>query len=94
MLNNIIASYRLIPQDINDQIPVFSGDPYELDVTEDTGEGSILLTVRASDADIGQNAALRYSVDSDVVAVDVGTGEVELVTMLDYEINSRLDIEV
>ena len=85
----------LFPQDVNDQVPMFSEDVYEVNVTEDTAVGASLLTVTASDADIEENAAVLYSVGSgSVVTVDGDSGDVELVTMLDYEMNSRLQIKV
>ena len=74
---------------------MFSEDPYELNVTEDSEVDSVLLTVAATDADIGENAALSFSVDaSSVVTVEAGTGEMVLATMLDYETNTRLEVEV
>ena len=68
---------------------------YEVNVTEDTAVGASLLTVTASDADIGENAAVLYSVSTDsVVTVDGDSGEVELGMMVDYETSNRLEIEV
>ena len=70
-----------------------------MNVTEDTEVGTELVTVTASDGDIEENAVLMYSVKlggsgGSVVSVDGETGEVELGEMLDYETNSRLDIQV
>ena len=80
---------------MNDQVPVFSQEQYEVNVTENTEAGTALVTVSARDDDIGENAVLAYSVDSgSVVSVNSETGEVELVRTVDYEVNSRLEIEV
>ena len=82
-------------QDVNDQVPTFSEDVYEVNVTENTAVGASLLTVTASDGDIGENAAVLYSVSSDsVVTVDGDSGEVVLGMMVDYETSNRLEIEV
>lgn len=73
---------------------MFTGDPYELDVTEETEVGTALLNVTAIDTDIEENAAVSYSTLSPLVTVDPSTGEVVLATMLDYEMDTRLEIEV
>lgn len=45
--------------DVNDNAPVFaSSDP--ISVEENRGGGSLITTVRATDADQGVNAALSY----------------------------------
>ena len=82
-------------QDVNDQLPVFSEEEYEVEVREDTAVGGVVVTVNASDGDIGDNAVVRYSVGgASVVSVDSESGEVKLVTMLDHEDDPRLEIEV
>lgn len=73
---------------------MFTRDPYEVNVTEETEVGTALLNVTAIDADIEENAAVSYSTLSPIVTVDASTGEVELATMLDYEMDTRLEIEV
>lgn len=81
-------------QDVNDHSPVFSEDRYEVEVTEDTAVGADLLTVSASDEDIGDNGRFQYSAAGQLVAVDGQTGNVSLQVVLDYETNESVEIEV
>lgn len=94
MLETYARKLNFDPQDINDEVPVFAEDQYELNVTEDTEIGTALLTVIASDADIEENAAVSYSTLSSVVTVDPSSGEVILAAMLDHELSNTLEIEV
>lgn len=47
--------------DDNDNDPVFARDSYEFAVEESVPRGTVLGAVRASDKDLGPNAALRYA---------------------------------
>ncbi|NXP95883.1 PCDGA protein, partial [Passerina amoena] len=46
--------------DVNDNAPVFSEERYSARVAENNAAGALVLTVRATDADWGQNARVRY----------------------------------
>ncbi|XP_009893439.1 PREDICTED: protocadherin gamma-A7-like, partial [Charadrius vociferus] len=46
--------------DVNDNAPVFAEARYSARVPENNAAGALVLTVRASDADWGQNARVRY----------------------------------
>ena len=81
-------------QDVNDERPVFSEARYEVNVTEGTEGGTSLLSVSASDDDIGENADLMYSVEGGVVSVSGESGEVQLVMVLDHEESNTLEIQV
>lgn len=47
--------------DANDNDPIFSRNSYEFSVEENLRRGHIVGTILATDADIGENAAIRYS---------------------------------
>lgn len=81
-------------QDVNDNDPVFSEDRYEVDVREDTAVGTYLLTVSASDGDIGANGRLQYSAAGEEVLVDGQSGNVSLQVALDYETTETIEIGV
>lgn len=49
--------------DINDHSPAFEQQLYEQSLSEALLAGSVVGTLRASDADSGENAALEYSID-------------------------------
>ncbi|NXR95668.1 PCDG4 protein, partial [Hypocryptadius cinnamomeus] len=56
--------------DVNDNAPVFAEERYSARVAENNAAGALVLTVRATDADWGQNARVRYRLAEDA---DAGT---------------------
>ena len=64
--------------DVNDNSPVFSESLFTVIVSESLPVGSRFLNVTASDADIGDNALLTWSIMSgntgDVMAIEPSTG--------------------
>ena len=67
--------------DCNDNHPIFTQDPYEVDVAEGTVRGTTVTQVHTNDADLGVNQEVLYSIDSvnpssltDVFIVDPETG--------------------
>ncbi|NXI11830.1 PCDGH protein, partial [Irena cyanogastra] len=77
--------------DANDNPPVFSKNVYEARVAENLPEGSLVLQVRATDADAGANGRISYSfgnVPDDVLSlfsIDSESGEIRTVGPLDFE---------
>jgi hypothetical protein len=71
--------------DTNDRSPLFSQLSYQGNVAENQPVGTPVLVVQATDDDLGQNAALTYSINSTVFAVDSQTGLLSTLTMLDFE---------
>lgn len=64
--------------DANDNSPVCKQSLYTTRVSEDISVGTSVLTVSATDADIGSNAVVRYTVSGQgmgVFAVDTNTGK-------------------
>ncbi|KAJ0179731.1 hypothetical protein K1T71_004322 [Dendrolimus kikuchii] len=50
--------------DCNDHSPVFEMQQYEASVREGASPGTTVLTLKATDQDIGKNAEVEYSIDS------------------------------
>ena len=72
--------------DINDNAPVFVNPPNEVDVSESTTSGQEITSVTATDADIGTNAMIVYSISgSSLFDIDASTGAITLDGALDYE---------
>lgn len=75
--------------DSNDNPPVFPRADYAVQVSEDLSIGNSLLTVSATDADIGANAEIVYTIgggnQEELFAVGLYSGELSLVQALDYE---------
>ncbi len=76
--------------DSNDFDPVFDQDLYTGSVAEREEVGMVILSVRATDEDVGTNAQLLYSIAADPAVsipfeVNETTGEVYIAEMLDFE---------
>ncbi|XP_063269939.1 protocadherin gamma-B5-like [Prinia subflava] len=86
---------RINVTDANDNPPVFTKNVYEARVAENLPVGSLVLRVRATDADAGTNGRVSYSfgnVPDDVpslFAVDSENGEVRTLGPLDFEEKSK-----
>ncbi|XP_013177867.1 PREDICTED: protocadherin-like wing polarity protein stan isoform X1 [Papilio xuthus] len=77
--------------DDNDNYPQFSEKTYTVTVDEDisVSENPIIAKIKASDADVGANAAIRYAIIGGNTqmqfSIDSLSGDVALVKPLDYE---------
>ncbi|XP_033922543.1 protocadherin gamma-A12 isoform X3 [Melopsittacus undulatus] len=80
--------------DVNDNAPVFAEPRYRAQLAENNAAGALVLTVRASDADWGQNARVRYRLSegrvrgsplSSYVSVQAETGALYALRSFDYE---------
>ncbi|XP_061209946.1 protocadherin gamma-A10-like isoform X10 [Neopsephotus bourkii] len=80
--------------DVNDNAPVFSEAGYSARLAENNAAGALVLTVRALDADWGQNARVRYRLSegwvkgaplSSYVSVQAETGALYALRSFDYE---------
>lgn len=76
--------------DDNDNYPQFSERTYTVQVSEDKWDDTnIVAHIRATDADDGSNAAIRYAIiggnTQSQFAIDSMSGDVSLVKPLDYE---------
>ncbi|NXE02956.1 PCDGA protein, partial [Chaetorhynchus papuensis] len=91
--SSAVLSLRVL--DVNDNAPVFAQERYSARVAENNLAGALVLTVRATDADWGQNARVRYrlwegrvrgaALSSYVFTLDPRTGNVKVSGPLDYE---------
>ncbi|XP_071425965.1 protocadherin gamma-A6-like isoform X8 [Pithys albifrons albifrons] len=80
--------------DVNDNAPVFTQESYSARLAENNAAGALVLTVRATDADWGQNARVRYRLSegrvrglplSSYVSVQAETGALYALRSFDYE---------
>ncbi|XP_059681582.1 protocadherin gamma-A10-like [Gavia stellata] len=80
--------------DVNDNAPVFAEARYSTRLPENNAAGALVLTVRAADADWGQNARVRYRLSegrvrgaplSSYVSVQAETGALYALRSFDYE---------
>ncbi|NXG06725.1 PCDG9 protein, partial [Sakesphorus luctuosus] len=80
--------------DVNDNAPVFTQERYSAQLAENNAAGVLVLRVRATDADWGQNARVRYRLSegrvrdlplSSYVSVQAETGALYALRSFDYE---------
>ncbi|KAK2725567.1 cadherin-related tumor suppressor-like [Artemia franciscana] len=73
----------------NNYTPTFSALSYQVIVPENEPVGSVIVTVTASDQDIGPNGMIRYSIlqhePGNHFAIDPTTGSISVANQLDYD---------
>ncbi|XP_043842003.1 LOW QUALITY PROTEIN: protocadherin gamma-A2-like [Dromiciops gliroides] len=85
------ARIRVTVLDANDNAPVFTQPVYTVSVPENVSQGTVLLTVNATDADEGINSQVRYfqitipEETSHIFQLNSETGELSTLQNLDYE---------
>ncbi|NWU11627.1 CAD19 protein, partial [Cephalopterus ornatus] len=94
------ATVTINLSDINDNPPKFQQRLYHMSVSEDAPVGTTVGKVFAEDSDIGENAAMNYSIEGDSSHVfDIVTnnetqeGIILLKKRVDYESKRRYSIE-
>jgi len=88
-------------QDVNDNLPVFANGTYEVEIGENFPPVQSLLSVHATDADLGDNGAVTYSFSPRTLALygdkfSIGkySGVISLLKALDFEEARVLPLEV
>ncbi len=81
------AVVEVTVQDVNDNTPRFESRTYSISIPESIEIGSEILSVSASDLDIGLNANLTYlMVETNAFEVDLFSGIITLTQSLDFEV--------
>ncbi|XP_077987043.1 cadherin-23-like [Glandiceps talaboti] len=94
------ATVSISVTDLNDHQPEFTRPFYEGEVVENAALGTSVLKVFATDADIGNNAALTYTIDStDTEAntywdINSDTGVISVRQGMDYETDTEIEFDV
>uniref|UniRef100_A0A7N8XKY0 FAT atypical cadherin 1a n=1 Tax=Mastacembelus armatus TaxID=205130 RepID=A0A7N8XKY0_9TELE len=90
------ADVHITVEDVNDNPPQFSSDPYIITVFENTEMGTYVAKLLANDADTGLNRDILYSlVDSasGYFSIDEHTGVISLERPLDREVQSVYELK-
>ncbi|NXI58595.1 PCDBF protein, partial [Chloroceryle aenea] len=91
---------RIVVLDVNDNAPVFSQERYVGRVLENTPEGSVVLSVVATDRDVGVNGDISYQFShvidqsDSVFMIDPRTGEIKIAKPLDFEMAENHELSV
>lgn len=88
-----LATVYVNVSDANNYSPVFENAPYSAQVFEDAPIGTTVLVVQASDADVGQNAQITYTLSStdqsqESFTINPQTGALVTTKALDREATS------
>uniref|UniRef100_A0A8C6IZL5 Uncharacterized protein n=1 Tax=Melopsittacus undulatus TaxID=13146 RepID=A0A8C6IZL5_MELUD len=78
-------------EDVNDNAPEFTADPYSITVFENTEPKTLLTRVQATDADAGMNRKIHYSLVSSAegqFSIDEFSGIIRLEKPLDRELQA------
>ncbi|NXX61599.1 PCD12 protein, partial [Scopus umbretta] len=84
----VLKHLTICISDVNDNAPSFEKATYEVAVAENSEAPAFLLTIRATDPDLGFNGKITYSIlDSalGLVSIDPTTGDVFALQAFDYE---------
>ncbi|NWS63665.1 PCDB4 protein, partial [Chunga burmeisteri] len=81
---------HIIVLDVNDNAPVFTQKIYSGQILENAPEGSVVLSVVATDRDVGVNGDISYHFSQDgqtnsAFMIDPTSGEIKLTKPLDFE---------
>uniref|UniRef100_A0A663N1Z3 Protocadherin 12 n=1 Tax=Athene cunicularia TaxID=194338 RepID=A0A663N1Z3_ATHCN len=86
---SVLKHLTICISDVNDNAPSFEKATYEAAVAENSKAPAFLLTIRASDPDLGFNGKITYSIldssASGLVSIDPMTGDVFALQVFDYE---------
>ncbi|NWT07029.1 PCDBF protein, partial [Mionectes macconnelli] len=91
---------HIVVLDVNDNAPIFTQDRYTVQVLENAPEGSVILTVLATDQDVGVNGEISYqfrkaiSQSDSAFEIDAVRGEIKLTKPLDFEAVEAHDLSV
>ncbi|XP_038617667.1 protocadherin Fat 3 isoform X2 [Tachyglossus aculeatus] len=91
------SEVRLILEDVNDNLPVFSSDHYSACIYENTATKALLTRVQATDPDVGVNRKVVYSLADSAngyFSIDRSSGIIILEQPLDREVQSSYNISV
>ncbi|XP_034043514.1 LOW QUALITY PROTEIN: protocadherin Fat 1a [Thalassophryne amazonica] len=90
------ADIEITVEDINDNAPQFSSDPYTFTVFENTEVGTFVAKLMANDIDIGLNGDILYSLIESAdgyFSIDEHSGVISLQRPLDREVQSVYDLK-
>lgn len=74
-----VANVKIVVEDVNDNFPLFEQSVYNINVFESTPISSPVLSIRANDADAGQNGTVAYSIEKNgFFEIDPTTGTLAL----------------
>ena len=63
--NSSVANFTVLVRDVNDNVPMFTQDSYEVSIPENTTQGNSILTIQATDLDLERsNSEVTFTIVS------------------------------
>ncbi|OCT87870.1 hypothetical protein XELAEV_18021573mg [Xenopus laevis] len=94
------AIIKIIVTDINDNPPVFSKEVYEVSLMENAPVNTLVICMKATDEDEGENSHIVYSFShiskaaQQIFSIDSQTGEIKTQDELDFEMTKAYEMIV
>uniref|UniRef100_A0A3B5RCH3 Protocadherin Fat 4 n=1 Tax=Xiphophorus maculatus TaxID=8083 RepID=A0A3B5RCH3_XIPMA len=81
------GTVTILVDDVNDNIPVFTASTFHTTIMEDAPTGTDVLLVNSSDADVGNNGIISYSLSGGhgQFSINPATGQIITSSLLDRE---------
>ncbi|XP_068133847.1 protocadherin gamma-B5-like isoform X29 [Hyperolius riggenbachi] len=86
--------------DVNDNFPKFDRDTYEINLSENSPKGFVIVQLHATDRDEGSNAQITYSLSNipenarDIFTIDSKSGSIMVTGDIDFETIEEFKITV
>uniref|UniRef100_A0A8C3AAC4 FAT atypical cadherin 1a n=1 Tax=Cyclopterus lumpus TaxID=8103 RepID=A0A8C3AAC4_CYCLU len=90
------ADVHITVEDVNDNPPQFSSDPYTITVFENTEVGTYVAKLLANDVDSGLNSDILYSLVNSadgIFSIEEHSGVISLERALDREVQSTYELK-
>ncbi|XP_019901605.3 protocadherin Fat 4 isoform X2 [Esox lucius] len=86
----------VLVDDVNDNVPVFTSSAFHTTIPEDVTTGTDVLLVNSSDADVGLNGVISYSLTggNGQFSINPATGQIITSSLLDREARSNYQLLV
>uniref|UniRef100_A0A8C7NGT1 Protocadherin Fat 4 n=1 Tax=Oncorhynchus mykiss TaxID=8022 RepID=A0A8C7NGT1_ONCMY len=90
------GTVTVLVDDVNDNVPVFTSSTFHTTIAEDAPTGTDLLLVNSSDADVGLNGIISYSLTggNGQFSINPGTGQIITSSLLDREARANYQLLV
>ena len=91
-----MAEIRIAVEPYNDNPPIFEQSQYDVSLVENPRIGTVVTTIIANDADLGNYNQIQYSIISDNTAspfsIDSSTGIIRVTGLIDYELETNYNL--
>uniref|UniRef100_A0A8C8JQR9 Protocadherin Fat 4 n=1 Tax=Oncorhynchus tshawytscha TaxID=74940 RepID=A0A8C8JQR9_ONCTS len=90
------GTVTVLVDDVNDNVPVFTSSTFHTTIAEDAPTGTDVLLVNSSDADVGLNGIISYSLTggNGQFSINPGTGQIITSSLLDREARANYQLLV